>query len=93
MQDEIRHPFDSIESAQEFMDLLAASIAEAIGDIEEDRRDAVGEAQDRRVQALDLALYKLKLLDGQVHRSRRTLNDLRSIRRLLYNERLAASAV
>jgi hypothetical protein len=91
MQDEIRQAFDSLESAQEFMILLAASIEEAAQDVEEGRRDAVGDGQDRRVQALDLALYKLKLLDGQVQKSRRILNDLRAIRRLLYSERVAAA--
>ena len=91
MQDEIRQAFDSLESAQEFMILLAASIEEAAQDVEEGRRDAVGESHDRRVQALDLALYKLKLLDVHVQKSRRILNDLRAIRRLLYSERAAVA--
>ena len=91
MQDEIRQAFDSIESAHEFIRiLLAASIEEAVQDVEEGRQDAEGEGQDRRVQALELALYKLKLLDGHVNKSRRILNDLRTIRRVLYNERAIA---
>jgi hypothetical protein len=39
------------------------------------------------VRALNLALYKLTLLAAQMHKSRRALNDLRSIRRLLFTER------
>ena len=83
-------PFDSIESAHEFMVLLAASIEEAVRDVRGDRAVAVDEDEERRVQALDLALYKLKQLDMHVARSRRILNDLRAIRRLLFKERSAA---
>jgi division protein CdvB (Snf7/Vps24/ESCRT-III family) len=92
MHNPMGQAFDSLESAQEFMILLAASIEEAAKDLEDSRLDADEERQDRRVQALDLALYKLRLLDGHVHKSRRILNDLRTIRRLLYSER-AATAV
>ena len=81
------HPFESIESAQEFMDLLIATIEQTAGDVEQDRQDAHTEDEARRVQALDLALYKLKLLDCQIQKSRRILNDLRTLRRLLFSER------
>jgi hypothetical protein len=87
---EIEQPFESIESAHEFMVLLAASIEEAVRDVRKDRDVALDEEEERRVQALDLALYKLKLLDTHVVKSRRILNDLRAIRRLLFNERSAA---
>ena len=90
MLDDNRQPFDSIESAHEFMVLLAASIEEALGEVQQDRDSAVADDEERRAEALSLALYKLKLLDGHVHKSRRILNDLRAIRRLLYNERAAA---
>jgi hypothetical protein len=81
------HPFESIESAQEFLELLLATIGETVSDVEQDRQDAVAEDEARRVEALDLALYKLKLLDGHVQTSRRILNDLRTLRRLLFSER------
>ena len=87
---EIEQPFESIESAHEFMVLLAASIEEAVSDARTDRAVAVDEDEERRIQALDLALYKLKLLEVHVTKSRRILNDLRTIRRLLYSERSAA---
>lgn len=83
MDDAVPQPFDSIESTQEFMLLLASSIEEALRELESDRCEAVAMSESRRVEALDLALYKLKLLDTHVHKSRRILNDLRAIRRLL----------
>ncbi len=84
-------PFESIESAQEFLALLTASIEETVSDVHRDRTAAIDDDEERRVQALDLALYKLHLLDAHVHKSRRILNDLRTIRRLLVNERSAAA--
>lgn len=85
-----RQPFDSIESAQEFMVLLATSIEEAVGEVRQDRDTALADDEERRAEALSLALYKLRLLDGHVQKSRRILNDLRAIRRLLASERAAA---
>lgn len=85
MADELT-PFDSIESAQEFMALLQDTIAEAVRDVQHDL-DSNPAEQDRRAQALQLALYKLGQLSSQVQKSRRTLNDLRTIRNLLLNER------
>jgi hypothetical protein len=90
MADKTRHPFESIESAQEFMALLSSSIEEAVRDVHSDRTRAMEGADSRWVEALDLALYKLKLLEIQVDKSRRILNDLRTIRRLLFSERSAA---
>ena len=81
------HPFESIESAQEFMELLLVTIGETAADVEQDHKDAVADNEARRVQALELALYKLKVLDGHVQKSRRILNDLRTLRRLLFSER------
>jgi hypothetical protein len=80
-----RNPFDSIESAQEFLGLLSEAIEEAIRDVAEDQA-GLGQEQERRVEALNLALYKLKLLDEHVDKSRRILKDLRSIRRILIGE-------
>jgi hypothetical protein len=82
----MQNPFDSIESAQDFMGLLSEAIEEAIRDVEDDRKAAEKEGQERRVQALNLALYKLKSLNEHVDRSRRILKDLRSIRRILVGE-------
>jgi hypothetical protein len=54
--DPIERPFDSIESAQAFMEILAS--------------------------------FKLKTLTCYIHKSRRALNDLRILRRLILNERM-----
>lgn len=85
MSDE-RNPFDSIESAQEFMGLLSDAIQEALRDVAADRTTARREAQERHVEALNLALYKLKLLDEHITKSQKILKDLHSIRRILVGE-------
>ena len=50
-------------------------------------RDAEAAGDERQVRALNLALFKLTQLAANMHKSRRALNDLRSIRRLLFTER------
>jgi hypothetical protein len=85
MIDELTRPFDSIESAQEFMALLQDSVAEAVEDVcHKLEKTPLGEP--RRAQALQLAQYKLGQLSSHVQKSRRILNDLRTIRKLLVNE-------
>ena len=86
--DTIDGPFDSIESAQDFMNVLAETILDAMKDLHYQRQMAVNEGQERRARALELAMYKAKMLGCYVHKSRRTLNDLRMLRRLVQNERL-----
>ena len=83
---DMQNPFDSIESAQEFMGLLSEAIEEAIRDVSADRLAGQKDAQERRVEGLNLALYKLKLLDEHVTKSRRLLKDLHSLRRILVGE-------
>ncbi|SRR6266496_822514 len=78
--------FESIESAQEFLKLLAAAIIDARLDVESDVRTENG-SENRRLQALQLALYKLQQLEKHLKTSQRLLNDLRSLRRLLFEER------
>lgn len=87
---DLRNPFDSIESAQEFLGLLSEAIEEAMRDVADDRKAGQQDGQERRVLALNLALYKLKLLDEHVGKSQRILKDLRSIRRILLGEILDA---
>jgi hypothetical protein len=79
--------FDSIESAIDFMNVLAETILDAVKDLHRDQKSAVQEGLERRAQAIELAQFKLKTLNCYVFKSRRTLNDLRTIRRLLLNER------
>ena len=84
---ELTKPFESIESAHEFVALLEESIHEAADEIREHLRDAEAEHDERQMRALNLALFKLTQLATQMHKSRRALNDLRSIRRLLFTQR------
>jgi hypothetical protein len=81
-------PFDNIESAHEYVALLAEAIEEAIAEIAEETQAPL--AQGRRLEALQLVAYKLDKLRGHMASSRRLLNDLRSLRRLLLGERLFA---
>ena len=92
MSDQIEQPFDTIESAHEFMNVLALTALDVIKDLSRDRERALQDGDQRRAQAIDLAVFKLKTLGCYVHKSRRTLNDLRIIRRLILNERLTAAS-
>src|SRR5512134_3227964 len=76
-------PFDSIESAHEYLDLLVREAAEVRTGIERDIAEAVSTEQTRRVDALRLVDYKLKQLTDHLSAGRRLLNDLRMLRRLL----------
>jgi hypothetical protein len=87
MNAELNKPFESIESAHEFVALLEESIREAADDVRGHLREAEAARDERQVRALNLALYKLTQLAANMHKSRRALNDLRSIRRLLFTER------
>ena len=80
-------PFDNIESALEYVNYLLAATEEAHAQIETE----IGRATDlqlaRRKEALQLVSYKLARLASHVAKSRRILNDLRTLRRLLLDER------
>ena len=91
--DPIEQPFDSIESAYDFMSLLAQTILDNVKDLRRDFEIATHEGQERRARAIELAIFKCRALNCHVHRSRRTLNDLRTIRRLILNERMTPDAV
>ncbi len=81
-------PFDNIESSHEYVTLLAEAVEVAITEVEADLVLAGPDGVDnRRVQALQLALFNLSKLRGHMSASRRILNDLRTLRRLLLRER------
>jgi hypothetical protein len=80
-------PFDSVESAHEYLRLLSEAMHEARRDIESDIATQAGSAVPRRMEALRLVLYKLDKLEQHMLASRRVLNDLRTLRRLLLQER------
>lgn len=85
--DETVRCFDSIESAQDFMMVLADTILDSMKDLSTDRQAAVQVGEPRRAQAIELAIFKLKTLNCHIHKSRIILNDLRTVRRLILNER------
>jgi hypothetical protein len=81
--------FGSIEGA-------AAYLARLLEEVDEAREDLWGEAlrasssgAERREQAIQLANYKLSTLKTHLTTCHRLLNDLRTIRRLLFAEREA----
>jgi hypothetical protein len=79
-------PFDSLESAHEYVRLLASEIEEASADIQLDIVDATRDQAARRLDALHMVDYKLKQLAQHMSASRRLLNDLRLLRRLLVGD-------
>jgi hypothetical protein len=82
-------PFDDIDSSHEYVAMLADALNEARQEIEQEIRMAEkeGAPAERRKQALLLVSYNLDKLNLHITSSRRILNDLRSLRRLLLSER------
>jgi hypothetical protein len=83
-------PFDNIESSHEYVSLLAEAIDIALAEVEADIALAGADGADRRTEALQLVLFKMNKLKGHMTSSRRILNDLRTLRRLLLEERSLA---
>jgi hypothetical protein len=80
-------PFDSVENAHQYVRLLVEAITEAKGEIAADLGSAAQAKSDRRVQALQIVQFKLDKLEHHLQSSSRLLNDLRTLRRLLLDER------
>jgi hypothetical protein len=77
--------FETLESAHDFVRLLGETVAEAKRELESDvQRESDA---SRRLDALRIALYNLSKLEIHVTRTSRILNDLRTLRRLLFVER------
>jgi hypothetical protein len=88
MTDQAENQFDSIESAHEYLDVLAEVLADTQAVLQDDISTARRESPDsRQVDALQLVDYKLQRLGEHLRSSRRLLNDLRTLRRLLNGER------
>ncbi len=85
-------PFDNIESSHEYVSLLAEAIEVTLAEVEADMAQATAEQAGRRVEALQLVHFKLTRLAANMTSSARILNDLRSLRRLLLEERTLAKA-
>ena len=80
-------PFDSIENARAFVGLLTEVVAETKRDIDADIQRELDAKSSRRLDALRIASYSLEKLELHMTTSCRILNDLRSLRRLLFEER------
>ncbi len=90
--DDDASPFASLESAQEYISLLATVVEDTQNEIQQEIDLAAKEQAERRQEALFLVNYKLTRLRQQVTATGRLLNDLRMLRRLLLGERNSTSA-
>ena len=86
-------PFDNIESSHEYVTLLAEAVATTLREVDNDIADATAAGAARRVEALQLVAFKLNRLEANMASSRLILNDLRSLRRLLLEERTLAKVM
>jgi uncharacterized protein Yka (UPF0111/DUF47 family) len=75
-------PFDTIESAEEFLMLLSLETEKTHTELSK-LLENTGLNSGRRVEALRLVLHKLDKLQQNTEASRRILNDLRTLRTLL----------
>jgi hypothetical protein len=82
-----RTPFDSIEGSLEYTALLRDAIETSKRSVEAQALAAQAEGAARRLEAIQLVAYKLDRLAWHIDSSRRILNDLRTLRRLLLGER------
>jgi len=80
-------PFDNIESALQFVELLIEAIEESRRDVDADIALAEGNRSGRSKKALQLVSANLAKLSQNMATSRRILNHLRTLRRLLLRER------
>jgi len=83
MRYEPETPFDSIESAQQFVELLIEAIEESRRDVDVDIALADGNHLGRSKKALQLVSANLAKLSQHMTSGRRILNHLRTLRRLL----------
>jgi hypothetical protein len=93
MKSRIENPFETIESAHDWLALLSENVAEAQQELDLDIQRESGTNTSRRLDALRMARYNLEKLELHLSRSTRILNDLRTLRRLLFEERESKPAV
>jgi hypothetical protein len=77
-------PFNTIESAHEYLSILSEQIDEVMKDVRAELMAANSRKQDRRTEAWELVHYTLTKLSFYTANSRRLVNDLRTMRNLLY---------
>ena len=79
-------PFDNIESAQQFVELLIQAVNESRRDVDADIALAEGNGSGHSKKALQLVSANLAKLSRHMTTSRRILNHLKTLRRLLLRE-------
>jgi hypothetical protein len=84
--------FEHIESAHEYVGLLCETVDEAARSIEQEMAAPSPMTGARHLDAFRLVDYKLKRLREHLLASRRLLNDLRTLRRYLLDERASDRA-
>jgi hypothetical protein len=80
-------PFDSIEGSHRYIAMLFDAIEEAQADVDSEIGIAVADRAARRKEALQIVAFNLNKLAAHMVASRRILNDLRTLQRLLLEER------
>jgi hypothetical protein len=86
-------PFDNVENAHEYVSLLAEAVRQARDEVAQDVEQAQADGAARQLEALHLVAWKLERLETHLASSRRLLNDLRRLRRLLLGEDVAPPRV
>jgi hypothetical protein len=79
-------PFDNVEAAYDYVALLVEAVQQARAEVAQDLSRAEATPGTRELEALRIVAYKLDRLEAQLSSSRRLLNDLRRLRRLLLGE-------
>lgn len=92
MGDERERPFENIESALEYIDYLLEASQEAEQHVDSEIALANSPEQARHKQALQIIRFKLASLDTHIIASKKILNDLRKLRRLILEERKVRAA-
>lgn len=80
-------PFDNIESAEQFVKLLIEAVEESRRDVNAQIALTEGNRSGRSKKALQLVSSNLAKLNHHMITSRRILNHLKILRRLLLQER------
>ncbi len=87
--EEIEWPFESIESAYDYMDILATTTLEVMSELKRTGIKPCAMASNATRKRSTWQYFMLKMLGWHVYKGRRMLNDLRILRRLILNERLS----
>jgi formiminotetrahydrofolate cyclodeaminase len=83
----LQTPFDSVENAHQYVRLLVEAVVDANLEIKADLGAATQAKSERRIEALRIVQFKLDKLEQHLKSSSRLLNDLRTLQRLLLDER------